>query len=293
MTTRAMEEIFALDEERGDGDGDSSSRSTRSCSSDESFNIKSFPCMIIVDTDADGDQIMVADDEKGGIFRTTNPPEQPDIESATCGSTPPTHARTSDKCNAGIKYPGIPANGSFDTADTEDCATLDGSEASTDAGEINSRPSAGGGEGDCYEDNEEREEDATSFSSSSSQRRAKDIILQRLQMARDKLNNMMNWCEFGFQMVKHGPLLLQHVALCPPYEIPPTRISLLHFYVVDAISLSEINRRRICGALVFDGGGGHSMRCVWQSRRGGDTSLCGRTFDYGFDLLVAAGFASC
>ena len=231
-----MEEMFAPDEERGGGDGGSLSRSTRSSSSEESFNIRSLPCMLIVDTDADGDQILVADDEKGGIFRTTNPSEQSDIESATCGSTPPTHARTSDKCNAADKYPGIPANGSFDTADTEECATLDGSEASTDAGEINSRPSAGGGEGDGYEDNEEREEDATSFSSSSSQRRAKDIILQRLQMARDKLNNMMNWCEFGFQMVKHGPFVAtMHDALRPPYEIPPTvHVSLLlHFYVVD------------------------------------------------------------
>jgi len=65
------------------------------------------------------------------------------------------------------------------------------------------------------------------------------------------------------------------------------------FMLLIAISLSKTNRRHICGALIFDGGGGHSMRCVWQSRRGGDTSLCGRTFDNGFDLLVAAGFASC
>jgi len=158
--------------------------------------------MLIVDTDADGDQILAADDEKDGIFRiTTNPPErhrqqrQPDIESATCGSGAPPTTHTSDKCHissTSSKYPGIPANGSFDTADTEECATLDGSEASTDDGEINSRPSAGGGEGDSYEDDEERVQDATS----SSQLGAKDIILQRLQIAREKLNDMINWYTF-------------------------------------------------------------------------------------------------
>lgn len=48
--------------------------------------------------------------------------------------------------------------------------------------------------------------------------------------------------------------------------------------------------RHFCGTLLSDGGSGNPLCCVWKSRRGGDTSLCGSAFDYGLDLLVEARF---
>ena len=74
--------------------------------------------------------------------------------------------------------------GQFDTADTEEC-----SQASTDDGEVH----LAGGQGDGFEDDEEQGQGTTT--TSPSPLGAKDLILQRLQMARDKLNDMLNWCE--------------------------------------------------------------------------------------------------
>ena len=46
--------------------------------------------------------------------------------------------------------------------------------------------------------------------------------------------------------------------------------------------------RHFCSTLLPDGGSGNPLCRVWESRRGGDTSLCGCAFDYGVDLLVEA-----
>ena len=48
--------------------------------------------------------------------------------------------------------------------------------------------------------------------------------------------------------------------------------------------------RHFCSTLLSDGGSSNPLRCVWESRRGGDTSLCGSAFDYGLDLLVETRF---
>ena len=146
--------------------------------------------MLVIDTDGDGDQILAAEDERNSIFRTQ---QQHDVElaaaAAACGSSslPPSQSSDSKqtpRTNSDNKYPGIPLNGSFDTADTEEC-----SQASTDDGEVH----LAGGQGDGFEDDEEQGQGATT--TASSPLGAKDIILRRLQMARDKLNDMLNWCE--------------------------------------------------------------------------------------------------
>ena len=160
--------------------------------SDMMKNLPSPGIMLVIDTDGDGDQILAAEDERNSIFRTQ---QQHDVESAAavaeCGSSslPPSSAQSSDSketacCNSDSKYPEIPLNGSFDTADTEEC-----SQASTDDGEVH----LAGGQGDGFEDDEEQGQGTTA--AASSPLGAKDLILQRLQMARDKLNDMLNWCE--------------------------------------------------------------------------------------------------
>lgn len=169
----------------------STARSVESIS-DIMRNLPSPDIMLVIDTDGDGDQILAAEDERiSSIFRTK---QQHDVESAAaaaaCGSSSlPLSAQSSDsketaRCNSDSKYPGIPLNGSFNTADTEEC-----SQASTDDGEVN----LAGGQGDGFEDDEEQGQGTTT--SASSPLGAKDLILQRLQMARDKLNDMLNWCE--------------------------------------------------------------------------------------------------
>lgn len=178
----------------GDGSLFTSTRSTRSVESiSGTMRIMPSPdIMLVIDTDGDGDQILAAEDERNSIFRTQ---EQHDVESAAaaaaaCGSSSlPPSAQSSDSkhnttSNSDNKYPGIPLNGSFDTADTEEC-----SQASTDDGEVH----LAGGQGDGFEDDEEQGQGATT--TASSPLGAKDLILQRLQMARDKLNDMLNWCE--------------------------------------------------------------------------------------------------
>ena len=177
----------------GDGSLFTSTRSTRSVES-ISGTMRIMPSsdiMLVIDTDGDGDQILAAEDERNSIFRTQ---QQHDVESAAaaaaCGSSSlPPSAQSSDskqtpRSNNDNKYPGIPLNGSFDTADTEEC-----SQASTDDGEVH----LAGGQGDGFEDDEEQGQGATT--AASSPLGAKDLILQRLQMARDKLNDMLNWCE--------------------------------------------------------------------------------------------------
>ena len=157
-------------------------------------NLRPSGVLLVIDTDADGDQILVADDERNAIFRTQE--QQHDVESAAPAASNsgsiglPSSAQPGDSrhisSTSDEKYPKIPLNGSFDTADTEEC-----SQASTDDGEVHL---ALGGRGDGFEDDEEQGQGTTA--SSSSQLGAKDLILQRLQMARDKLNDMLNWCEF-------------------------------------------------------------------------------------------------
>ena len=184
-------------EEANAGDGANnlftSTRSTRSVESISGMMriMPSPDIMLVIDTDGDGDQILAAEDERNSIFRTQ---QQHDVESAAaaaaCGSSSlPPSAQSSDskqtpRSNSGNKYPGIPLNGSFDTADTEEC-----SQASTDDGEVH----LAGGQGDGFEDDEEQGQGATT--AASSPLGAKDLILQKLRMARDKLNDMLNWCE--------------------------------------------------------------------------------------------------
>jgi hypothetical protein len=157
----------AVTEENVDAGG----RSFRSSiESEESVDAMGhLPCgtMLIMDADVDGDQILAAADERNAIFRA----QQPDVESAVADNNRNIKNGRSDK------YPGIPAIESFET---EEC-----SEASTDAGEV------ARGEGGSFED----EEQGQSATASSSQLGVKDIILQRVHMVKEKLNDMLNWCK--------------------------------------------------------------------------------------------------
>lgn len=124
---------------------------------------------IVLDIDTDGDQILPADDEQEIILRRNNPGGE---ESSRIHRV----ADTDDLCD---KYPDIPAAGSFDTAETE--SSVDGSEASTDAGEI-SRPT----------NQEEQDTDSVR------PLRATDVMdaaRQCFQAARKKMKDVLNWCK--------------------------------------------------------------------------------------------------
>lgn len=176
-------------EEANTGAGSSFTSTARSVESigDVMMNLQPSGVML---TDADGDQVLAAEDERNSIFRIQ---QQHDIESAAAAaargsSSLPPPVQPGDSKHATTcsddKYPKISLNGSFDTADTEEC-----SQASTDDGEVH----LAGGQGNGFEDDEEQGQGTTT--TASSPLGAKDLILQRLQAARDKLSDMLNWCE--------------------------------------------------------------------------------------------------
>lgn len=119
---------------------------------------------VVLDIDTDGDQILPADDEKE-VFKQKATSKSENSDGGGCS-----------------KYPGILAAGTFDTADTE--SSVDGSEASTDAGEI-SGPTT---------DEEADLHDVLRLADIA------DAVARQMEEARKKMYDMLNWCEI---MVLH------------------------------------------------------------------------------------------